>query len=199
MRGVPVDLAQVLPILYLPMVSIWVLAHRGINARMSRHNRSGGSTMCRWDDYAPFLPQAAYLYFSGFILGNLAFIPLVVSPSSVQIAAGYFAQFAVSLSTYWLYPCRTERPELDLISRPSRLLDVFHRFSKPYNAFPSMHASFCLFSGLWVATYVPVWMGAPVIVWALAVVASTVLTKEHSLLDALGGSALGLVSYGLVR
>jgi hypothetical protein len=62
-----------------------------------------------------------------------------------------------------------------------------------------MHASYCLFSGLWVAACSPPWLGVPVIAWSLGVIGSTVLAKEHSVLDTLGGIVLGGLAYGLAR
>src|SRR5262245_37089214 len=189
--GHAVIYARFLPYLYLPMVAIWLVVHRSINDRACRQQRVGSSTKCQFDDCIPFLPWMAYLYFSGFVLGNLAFIPLIASPRSASIAVGYGAQFVLSLAMYWMYPCRSERLELNVARRSERLLNQYHQITKPYNAFPSMHASYCLFSGLWVATFTLPWIGTLIIMWSLGVIVSTVLTKEHSVLDTLGGMILG--------
>lgn len=197
--GAPMELSRLLVAGYLPMVVVWLVAHRLISTRVARGLRAARSSRSRWDGWVPLVPHAAYVYFSGFVLANFAFIPMIASSSTVSIAVGYLAQFAVSLAFYAFYPVRTERPALDLTVRSARLLHEFHRLAGPYNAFPSMHASFGLYSGLWTATWAPVWIGPAVVTWCLAVVASTVLTKEHTVIDVLGGSVLGIGAFLLVR
>ena len=198
-RGLRVEISWLLVAGYLPMMIVWLIAHRVISIQVSHRQRPARFSGSRWDGYVPLVPQAAYVYFSGFILASFAVIPMIWTSYAVPIAVGYFVQFVVSLTLYSLCPVQAERPELDLRIRSARLLQEFHRLAGPYNAFPSMHASFGLYSGLWLATSTPGWIGLPTMAWCLAVVASTLLAKEHTVIDVLGGAVLGIGAFLLVR
>ncbi len=190
-----VGASRVLVLAYGPVAVAWLLGHRAINGLVGRRSHPPRATACRWDDATPFAPDAAYLYFSGFVLAQLAVVPMAVTDFGKDIAAGYLVQVVLSLAVYWTVPVRVQRPPLDPGRRSDRLLEWFHRLSPPHNAFPSMHASFGVFSGLWVATVTPWWVAGAVLVWASGVVAATVLTREHTLVDAAAGSVLGALCY----
>jgi len=64
------------------------------------------------------------------------------------------------------------------------------------NAFPSMHVAIATFTMLrlqdvWRRTGAPLSLRAIDLAWCAAIVASTLLTKQHVVLDVLGGIALG--------
>jgi len=66
------------------------------------------------------------------------------------------------------------------------------------NAFPSMHVAIAAFTMLrlqdvWRRTGAPFLLRALNVAWCAAIVASTLLTKQHVVLDAAGGIALGAV------
>jgi len=66
------------------------------------------------------------------------------------------------------------------------------------NAFPSMHVAIAAFTMLrlrdvWRRTGAPFFLRALNVAWCAAIVASTLLTKQHVVLDAAGGIALGAV------
>jgi hypothetical protein len=134
----------------------------------------------------------AIFYFSGFILGNMAYFLLGSTEYFSYIAIGYAIQFVVSISFYRFYPCRIDRYEnFNPDSTPGYFLAVFQRISKPFNAFPSMHVSYCLFSALAVWGYGSHGIGFVMIAWAVLVALSTLLTKQHHIVDVLAGAALG--------
>ena len=63
------------------------------------------------------------------------------------------------------------------------------------NAFPSLHVAFAVFSAMVLARQLrsvraPAWVRALNLLWALGIVYSTLATRQHVLLDVLGGTLL---------
>jgi membrane-associated phospholipid phosphatase len=185
-----------LRVIYPLMVGIWVIAHFVTNERAARSHRGGYSTKTVLDDAIPFMPDMAVFYFSGFILGNMAYFILGSTESFPLIAIGYGIQFVVSIALYLLYPCRIDRYE-DFVpdSTPGYLLAAFQRTSKPFNSFPSMHVSFCLFCALSVWGFGSRSEGLIMIAWAVMVALSALLTRQHYVVEVLMGAALGVGAY----
>ena len=187
-----------LQIVYPLLVGFWFIAHF-ITNRVSLRHRSYHSTKTFLDDAIPFIPDMAIFYFSGFFLANMAYFLLGSTECFLRIAIGYGMQFVVSISLYTLYPCRINRCESFIPnSPPGYLLAAFQRISKPFNSFPSMHTSFCLFSALSIWGCGLQSTGFFMIIWAVLVSLSALLTKQHHVLDVLAGATLGIGLYLLI-
>ena len=188
-----------LQVTYPIFVCLWLIAHFITNERGSRRSRGYYSTKTFLDDEIPFVPNMAMFYFSGFLLGNMAYILLGSTEYFPHIATGYGLQFVVSISVYAIYPCHIERREN---FRPNsflgHLLAKYQRISKPFNAFPSMHTSYCLFSALAVWGCVSHTTGLVLIVWSVMVALSTLLTKQHYVVDVLAGAILATGLYLII-
>lgn len=64
------------------------------------------------------------------------------------------------------------------------------------NACPSLHVAFSVLTGIWLAWLLrrvraPVWLDAINVAWCLLIIWSTLATRQHVVLDALAGAALG--------
>jgi membrane-associated phospholipid phosphatase len=70
------------------------------------------------------------------------------------------------------------------------------------NACPSLHVAFAVFSGIWLDRVLRdlrmPWTRPINLIWCLAICYSTLATKQHVLLDVVGGAALGGIA-GIVR
>jgi membrane-associated phospholipid phosphatase len=65
------------------------------------------------------------------------------------------------------------------------------------NACPSLHVAAAVFSGLWLHALLcrvgaPAWLRAGNGLWCLAIVYSTLATRQHQLIDVIAGAALGV-------
>lgn len=157
-------------------------------------------TRRRLDDLIPFVPIFAIPYFSAYVLGNGAYIFLHSDPNFARIMLGYVAIYLVTNASYLLLPTRVERREdLNADTAATHILTRFQRVSKPFNNFPSMHVSYCLFSALVVVTYAGTPWAPLLLVWAGLVALSTLLTKQHHLLDVGAGALLATIAYLVVR
>lgn len=68
-----------------------------------------------------------------------------------------------------------------------------------FNYFPSLHVAFAFTLAFFVAEEKQSWLIFLVIFWACAVALATLLTKQHYLIDVVGGLILATVSYKFKR
>jgi len=182
--------------LLVGVVFATILLVNNYTAQRPRHF----STRHRLDDLIPFMPVFAIPYFSAYVLGNGAYIFLHSNPNFAHIMLGYVIIYLVSNASYMLLPTRVERRErLTADTASTYALTRFQHVSKPFNNFPSMHVSYCLFSALIVVAYAGSRWSVALLVWAGVVAISTLFTKQHHLLDVGSGALLATAAYWIVR
>ena len=114
-----------------------------------------------------------------------------------QLAAFGWASLGMGLAglaIFALVPTRVADPAIDWAMYPS--LQFLKSIDASGNACPSLHAAFCVFTGLALHAQLGS-IGAPRLVlganalWGLGILYSTVATGQHVVLDAVAGAALG--------
>ena len=150
------------------------------------------------DRLIPFMPDAVYPYESLWLLMPVA--PWLMTKQEDLNA--YFRAMSsiilIGLVTFLLYPTSGPRPVAPGAANGLYLGLV--RVDSALNAFPSLHAAFAVFSAL-CCQPVLASMGdrgllrAFMWFWVLAILAATLLTKQHVVLDLVGGSLLGAAGY----
>jgi len=151
------------------------------------------------DERIPFVPMFALPYFSAYLLGNGAYLFLRHDEHFPSIMLGYLIIYLVSNTSYFLIPSRVERRErLAERTTSTYLISRFQAVSKPFNNFPSMHVSYCLYSALTVVYYTNTPWALGLLAWAGLVACSTLLTKQHHLLDVGAGALLGTTAFSIV-
>ncbi len=102
------------------------------------------------------------------------------------------------LAIFYLWPSAVPRPQLpvDVAQHPGFVL--LQGVDAAGNACPSLHVATALFNALWVQRLcvmlaVPRWVRVVNVVWVLLIVYSTLAIKQHVVLDAVAGAALGAV------
>lgn len=187
--------------LYPTIAASWLGVHLAINQRAARLDLAAMPTSTRYDAAIPFVPGAVAMYLSGFVLANVGYFIRYDSGDVRWAAAGYLLQYLTSIALYCSLPTRAPRLTLDGHRGVSaRTLDLYQRISKPFNAFPSMHVSLGAYSVCWVWAVAPTWPQAQpwpltMTIWWVAVTASTLLTRQHTIIDVAGGTVLGVGSY----
>jgi membrane-associated phospholipid phosphatase len=186
--------------LYPTIAAGWLCVHLAINVHVARHGMAT-STLTRFDAAIPFVPGAVGLYLSGFMLANVGYFLRYAPGDARWSAAGYALQYLISLVLYLVLPTRAPRLALEARTGMSaRALRLYQRISKPFNAFPSMHVSLCVYSACWVWLVVS---GTPLAivtaVWCVAVTGSTLLTRQHTIVDVAGGFTLGVSAFVVVN
>lgn len=138
------------------------------------------------DRVIPLLPATAYGYVSLYplLLGNLVY--LVPRPLALLPVLRAFI-LANVLSGIWFVCYRTtaERPPLPP-GAGAGLLGLLWSADPPYNALPSLHTVYSVLIGAahlrWRSRYR--WA---IVAWSAIVIATTLTTKQHQLLDVIAG------------
>ncbi len=101
---------------------------------------------------------------------------------------------AVGFSIFWFWPSATPPARIDWTAYPS--FQFLKHLDASGNVCPSLHVAFAVFTAIWLERlFRPT--GAPAVArvlsgaWCLAIVYSTLATRQHVAVDVLAGAALG--------
>lgn len=151
------------------------------------------------DQWVPFQPAWALVYQSVFIVHTLAFWLPRDAAAVKRYSRNVAAVFACGALFFWLAPT--------ISPRPAESESFLHHWliaavDGPRNAFPSLHAAMGLLATIAVGSHVracrvSLWWRAVLALWWIAMLYSTLATRQHRLLDLLAGTLLGLLSFAL--
>lgn len=156
----------------------------------------------RLDQWIGFHPSALIPYVSLWLYVPLA--PALIE--RLDTLLGYlWTATAVSLTGFLifiLWPTMTPRAHVDWAQHPA--FGFLKNVDHSHNACPSLHAAFAVLTVLWLDKSLreigpaagPRLLNA---LWCLAIVYSTLATKQHVVVDILAGTALAAGVYGLQR
>lgn len=141
-----------------------------------------------------FQPWALGLYASLWVYVSLP-PGLIVERRELVIygVAALCLSFA-GMAVFFFWPTATPQPVIDWARYPSYVF--LKNADQARNACPSLHVAFAVFSGFWIDRMLRRMDTRALIrvlnvIWGLGIVYSTLATKQHVALDALGGAILG--------
>jgi hypothetical protein len=149
------------------------------------------------EQFVPFDERATWLYLSLFVFILLPPLFMQRTQELRRYATGMVLIAMVSHTFFFLLPTAVARPHGSVADPAYRfLLSV----DTPLNACPSLHASLAVYSALWAARllrqarqpgrwHVLTWL------WTAAILYATLATRQHVLLDLLGGGLVAVVVY----
>ena len=78
-------------------------------------------------------------------------------------------------------------------------MDFIYFMDEPYNLFPSIHclASLMCYLGIRKCDDIPRWYKAATLLFAILIFASTQFTKQHYIVDVVGGVAIALICFAI--
>ncbi len=151
------------------------------------------------DLHIPFLPWMILPYATSGVFFTLVFF-LVRTPEQLRVASRrLLAATVLGSMVFALFPARFSltRPALD--GALALLYGGLDLVDQPYNQFPSLHVAYCVIFWLALAPQARDGLRALLGAWLALIVASTVFTWQHHMVDVAGGLTLGLVAALLVR
>lgn len=148
------------------------------------------------DRMVPLLPAWSLVY--GALYAFLIVVPgFVVRERGMvhRLFSAYLAVWLISYAVFFIYPTRAPRPPAVVGEGFAAWgLRFLYDADPPYNCLPSIHVAHSFVSAL--ACYsVHRKVGAFTLVCATLVAMSTLFTKQHYVLDLVGGVLLALVCY----
>src|SRR4030042_3166621 len=148
------------------------------------------------DDWIPLVPGFVSPYISLYLLLLLTAWRFLKADTRIfsLAALAVCLDLVVSYIFYIAFQTRIERPIVSGSDISSDILRWIYSIDEPFNAFPSLHTSSAvLCTLLWRKDGSRFWL--VILLWAVFIVASTVLTKQHYFVDILGGMAVAIASY----
>ncbi|WP_432726956.1 phosphatase PAP2 family protein [Variovorax sp. W6] len=99
----------------------------------------------------------------------------------------------VGLAVFWFFPTTVPAFAIDWTQYPA--LQFLKTADAGGNAFPSLHVAFAVFTAVLMERQLrevraPAWVRVLNLLWAFGIVHSTLATRQHVLLDVLGGTLL---------
>jgi membrane-associated phospholipid phosphatase len=149
------------------------------------------------DRLIPTFPPAVVPY----LIGDVLFIGLPVW-ATLRFKTGEFEGYNISilLATgisyiiYLTFPTFVTRPEITSTDVFSNILRLLYQTDRAYNATPSGHAIYTTLSFFYLSRWKPGWR----LIWfagTVLILASTLLTGQHYVLDMAAGIAVAGLAY----
>jgi membrane-associated phospholipid phosphatase len=156
---------------------------------------------CRFDERIPLRPRWiwAYLLYYPLCAAPLLFPGVLENDATfLRVLAGLLLQFFVAWPIFWFLPTRMIHPDLPDRTLSAFALRLLYRVDAGYNVFPSLHIANSVYVACVAIRFVP--LPVSILLWivTLLIAASTVLIKQHYLIDAPAGALLGLAAYLLL-
>lgn len=144
-----------------------------------------------------FTPQALPLYVSLWLYVGFAPGLTATLREALVYAAWAAGLCAVGLLLFYLFPTAVPLPAVavDTVAHPGFAL--LQGVDAAGNACPSLHVATAVFTAAWINRLLaemraPAWLRVGNVAWMLLITWSTLAVKQHVVLDAVAGAALGL-------
>lgn len=149
------------------------------------------------DKYIPLYPPALIPYLIGSFLFVAFPIWTLMYSEKYEFEAYIISFLTATIISYIIYltlPTFVIRPEVHSQDNFSKAIVLLYQNDYPHNAAPSGHTFYTLISFLYIKLWNPKVQGISLAI-ALLIIASTLLTKQHYVLDVISGLILGFIAY----
>ena len=166
---------------------------------ITNHRSNIGSLHFEWERHIPFIPLLILPYMSI----DLFFIAapfLARSERELRTLANRLTAAILIAGTFFLlFPLKFafERPHVD--GPLGLIFNNFRSVDLPFNEFPSLHVALCLILLDTYFRHTTRWLRGLVMIWFSLILASTVFTYQHHLVDVVGGMGLAFVCFYAFR
>jgi membrane-associated phospholipid phosphatase len=151
-----------------------------------------------FEQQIPLIPSFVYVYcFVYIVLVALPVFLIKDKKQYYQLLSKIIVITIVSAFIFIIFPTTTNRPILNDSSWSSFLLMNLYVIDSPHNCCPSLHVSLAtiLALTLHLKNY---WKTYPLII-AVLVILSTLFTKQHCLIDIMGGIAAASITWIIIE
>lgn len=166
----------------------------GMNARLE----AGGHRFlypATWlDAHIPLRVEWIWPYLSYYPMCFMPIFLLYRMSNLRRIALAYAVEFGVAFLCFYLIPMRMQQPAIVGTGAAYDAMRWLYGIDSGYNIFPSLHTANAVMIAMAFFRLHPRPWGILMWLWALAIMASTVLVKQHYVLDVAAGVALALLA-----
>ena len=147
------------------------------------------------DGSIPLVPWMIVIYILAYFFWGISYLRIAQQERNAvwRFFIGAYIAKIICLICFLAYPTAMERPEVVGSYIFSSITCLIYRLDAPNNLFPSIHCleSWLCFRGLNRIPEIPRWKKLGALIFALLVCASTVLVRQHFLLDIPSGILAG--------
>jgi len=178
----------------LGLLVIFAILFLGVNEWSAQRVSDGARSFypeIAADAHIPFVPMLVFGYalYYGWIL--LPVLLLRTRGHFYQVMIGFILIQLPSILVFLVYPSQMTRPVVGGDDIASQLVRFLYRIDPGFNLLPSLHVGHSVLVALFFYTFRP--KAFPwVALGTLLIVLSTVLIKQHVVLDVLAGAALAV-------
>lgn len=152
-----------------------------------------------YDRAIPFVPAWSLIYLGCYLFWAVNYILIARQQEDdwFKFATADYLSRTVCALFFIFLPTTNIRPEVTGQGLPDVLMRFVYSMDAPTNLFPSIHClvSWFCFIGIRGKSYVPKWYQVFSMFFAIAVFASTLFTKQHYIIDVIGGVILAEICY----
>ena len=155
-----------------------------------------------WEHHIPLMPWTIIIYWGCYLFWIANYI--LAARRDRRTAYRFFCADVtaklVCLFFYVVFPTTNVRPPVEGTGVFDFLMRLLYQIDAPDNLFPSIHCLTSWFCYMIVRDdkRVPKWYRGLSLIIAIAVCVSTLTTKQHAVVDVIGGVGLAELSYFLV-
>ena len=152
-----------------------------------------------YDRAIPFVPEWSIIYLGCYLFWVINYILIARQPEEdwFKFATADYMSRTVCALFFFFLPTTNIRPEVMGNGLPAVLMRFVYSMDAPTNLFPSIHClvSWFCFIGIRGKRSIPKWYQMFSMFFAVAVFMSTLFTKQHYIIDVIGGVLLAEVCY----
>ena len=143
------------------------------------------------DGVIPFIPAFSVIYLLSFVQWTVGFILIARDSRELccRVISGEIISKLICMALFLLVPTTMARAEIVSDGFFDRIVGYIYRLDAPDNLFPSIHCleSWVCFRGAMRMKKTKPWYRYFTLLFSLLVFASTVLIKQHTAVDIIGG------------
>ena len=147
-----------------------------------------------WEREILLTPEYVFIYLTIYPTFLLPFLFIHQKDFFRLFSFAYITVMCVCYLVYLFYPVSLNRPELTVNSFSTWVLGIVYRADRPWNCFPSMHVAMSLLAALTILE-VHRFRGMLILLLTFWIAFSTVLIKQHYVLDVVAAMLLTFVIY----
>ena len=149
------------------------------------------------DDIIPFVPFFVYFYLIAYIMNTMGASFVIINEKTKDFRKsiyGYVSIILISSLIYFIFPVKTIRPEIAADTFTMNVVYNLYSTLLPYNLFPSLHVGLSIFTSVLAFKFKNVGRYLFAIL-AFFITLSTLLIKEHYIIDLIAAMVLVLIVY----
>ncbi|HEY7791464.1 MAG TPA: phosphatase PAP2 family protein [Vicinamibacterales bacterium] len=161
-------------------------------------------TVTALDRVIPFMPVFVWFYLSAYLLDTVGLCLAVWHLDDTQfrgVLVACYATLLMAIVCFLLVPRMALKPAVNTSSALGLTMAAVQQLTTKYNTFPSLHVAYSVITAwaAWMSYARNRLLSSLLMIDALAVIASTVLVKEHTVIDVGGGLVVAAISIVLAR